>query len=69
MQQVQAWMGAAGMGTRIDAVGNVIGRYEGRAAGAPALLLGSHIDTVVDAGHYDGALGVVAATRSGRDGS
>ena len=61
MQQVQAWMGAAGMGTRIDAVGNVIGRYEGRAAGAPALLLGSHIDTVVDAGHYDGALGVVAA--------
>ena len=61
MQQVQAWMGAAGMGTRIDAVGNVIGRYEGRAAGAPALLLGSHIDTVVDAGRYDGALGVVAA--------
>lgn len=61
MQQVQAWMRAAGMGTRIDAVGNVIGRYEGRYGNAPALLLGSHIDTVVDAGRYDGALGVVAA--------
>ena len=61
MQQVQAWMGAAGMRTRIDAVGNVIGRYEGSLENAPALLLGSHIDTVVDAGRYDGALGVVAA--------
>lgn len=61
MQQVQAWMRAAGMRTRIDAVGNVVGRYEGANADAPALLLGSHIDTVVDAGRYDGALGVVAA--------
>ena len=46
---------------RIDAVCNVFGRYEGQAPGAPAILLGSHIDTVVDAGTYDGNLGVLAA--------
>jgi allantoate deiminase len=60
MQQVAAWMRAAGMATRIDAVGNVIGRYEGRRPGAPAVLVGSHIDTVTDAGKYDGNLGVLA---------
>ena len=60
MQQVADWMRAAGMGARIDAVGNVIGRYEGRREGAPAVLIGSHIDTVTDAGKYDGALGVLA---------
>jgi allantoate deiminase len=60
MRQVADWMRAAGMGARIDAVGNVIGRYEGRRAGAPAVLVGSHIDTVTDAGKYDGTLGVLA---------
>jgi allantoate deiminase len=59
--QVQAWMTEAGLAARIDAVGNVVGRYEGRAPGLPALLLGSHIDTVRNAGRYDGNLGVVAA--------
>ena len=59
--QVQAWMEQAGMRAGIDAVGNVVGRYEGRAPGLPALLLGSHIDTVRNAGKYDGNLGVVAA--------
>ena len=49
------------MKTRIDAVGNVVGRYEGMRAGLPALLIGSHIDTVRNAGKYDGNLGVVAA--------
>jgi allantoate deiminase len=39
----------------------VFGRYEGRSPGAPAIMLGSHIDTVVDAGRYDGNLGVLAA--------
>jgi allantoate deiminase len=60
MRQVAAWITAAGMAARIDPVGNVIGRYEGREPGAPAVLIGSHIDTVVDAGRYDGALGVLA---------
>ena len=49
------------MKTRIDAVGNVVGRYEGAEPGLPALLIGSHIDTVRNAGKYDGNLGVVAA--------
>ena len=44
----------------IDALGSVIGRYEGKTTGLPALLIGSHIDTVVDGGAYDGALGVIA---------
>ena len=61
-EQVLAWMREAGMeGAAIDAAGNAVGRYEGREPGAPALLLGSHIDTVRNAGRYDGCLGVVAA--------
>ena len=59
--QVTEWMREAGMAARLDAAGSVVGRYEGRAPGAPALLLGSHIDTVRDAGRYDGNFGVVAA--------
>jgi allantoate deiminase len=58
---VAGWMRQAGMTARIDAIGNVVGRYEGAAPGAPALLLGSHLDTVIDAGRYDGMLGVVLA--------
>lgn len=57
---VARWMIEAGMDVRIDAMGNILGRYEGRSAGAPALLVGSHLDTVIDAGKYDGMLGVVA---------
>ena len=55
------WMRQAGMDVHEDAVGNVIGRYEGRTPGAPAIILGSHLDTVVRAGRYDGALGVLSA--------
>jgi allantoate deiminase len=44
----------------VDALGTVVGRYEGKKPAAPALLIGSHIDTVVDGGAYDGALGVIA---------
>ncbi|SHM86868.1 allantoate amidohydrolase [Phytopseudomonas punonensis] len=58
---VGEWMQAAGMRTWQDAVGNICGRYEGQSAGAQALLLGSHLDTVRNAGRYDGMLGVVAA--------
>ena len=57
---VSDWMRAAGMAVHRDAVGNVVGRYEGGRPGAPALLLGSHLDTVPDGGRYDGALGVLA---------
>ncbi|MER3433476.1 MAG: Zn-dependent hydrolase [Leptolyngbya sp. ERB_1_1] len=59
-QQIQAWMQEAGMTTRIDAAGNVIGHYAGRYENAPALATGSHIDTVPVAGAFDGCLGVLA---------
>jgi allantoate deiminase len=55
------WCGESGLEARIDAAGNVVARYEGRRAGAPALMLGSHIDTVRDAGRYDGNYGALAA--------
>ncbi|GGF19276.1 Zn-dependent hydrolase [Aliidongia dinghuensis] len=58
---VREWMRDAGMSVRTDAIGNVIGRYEAATPGQPALLLGSHLDTVVDAGRYDGMLGVVTS--------
>ena len=60
-QQFIAWAGESGLSARIDSVGNVRARYEGRRPGAPALMIGSHIDTVRDAGRYDGALGALAA--------
>ena len=53
------WMSAAGMSVRCDATGNLIGRHEGTLPGAPALMIGSHIDTVRNGGRYDGALGVM----------
>lgn len=55
------WMREAGLRTWQDAAGNVWGRREGREPGLPALVLGSHLDTVPDAGSYDGMLGVVMA--------
>lgn len=57
---VGAWMEAAGMAVREDAVGNIIGRYEGVDPDAPALMVGSHLDTVIDGGKYDGTLGVLS---------
>jgi N-carbamoyl-L-amino-acid hydrolase len=58
-EQLMQWMREAGMSVRRDAAGNVIGRYEGSVPDAPALLTGSHFDTVRDAGKYDGNLGVI----------
>lgn len=58
---VAKWMRAAGMTTRIDALGTVVGRYRARDSGPRTLMLGSHIDTVRNAGRFDGPLGVVTA--------
>lgn len=55
------WMRAAGMSAQMDAIGNVCGRYEGHAPGLPCLMLGSHVDSVRDAGKWDGPLGVITA--------
>lgn len=66
----RAWlaerMRAAGLDTRIDAAGNLIGRQPGRRAGARAIVLGSHTDTVPSGGRFDGIAGVVAALEVAR---
>src|SRR3954447_9794618 len=56
---VAGWMRDADLDVRRDAVGNLIGSRPG--AGGPPLVLGSHLDTVRDAGRYDGVLGVLVA--------
>jgi allantoate deiminase len=59
--EVAEWMRRAGMAVRHDNIGNLRGRYEAAEMGGPALILGSHLDTVRDAGKYDGPLGVMVA--------
>jgi allantoate deiminase len=59
-ERVEAWMREAGLRTRIDAVGNVVGRRHAADPRLPTLLVGSHLDTVRGAGRYDGPLGVLA---------
>jgi allantoate deiminase len=58
---LMSWMKDAGMAAHLDAIGNVCGRYEGDRPGLPCLMLGSHYDTVRDAGKWDGPLGVITA--------
>lgn len=58
---LDTWMQQADMDTRTDAIGNLRGFYAGNRADAPALLLGSHFDSVRDAGKYDGPLGILIA--------
>jgi len=58
---ILAWMREAGMWAQLDSIGNVCGRYEGDRPGLPALMLGSHYDTVRDAGKWDGPLGLITA--------
>jgi len=58
---ILGWMRDAGMRAHIDAIGNVCGRYEGERPGLPCLMLGSHYDTVRDAGKWDGPLGLITA--------
>src|SRR3981189_1391028 len=58
---ILSWMRAAGMYAHLDAIGNVCGRYEGDRPGLPCLMLGSHYDTVRDAGKWDGPLGLITA--------
>jgi allantoate deiminase len=53
------WMAAAGLHVRLDAAGNLRGRAPAREPDAPLFVVGSHLDTVPDAGKYDGVLGVL----------
>lgn len=54
-------MRQAGLKIHIDAIGNIFGRLEGRVSKAPAVLAGSHLDTVIHGGKYDGPVGVIGA--------
>ena len=72
-KELAQWMQAAGMAVSIDGVGNVVGRYPAAQATDRTLIVGSHYDTVVDAGKYDGRLGILTGlvvidhlNRSGR---
>lgn len=60
--QLTAWMRDAGMTTRVDNVGNLFGRYDAEQATTEPMtfLIGGHVDSVVDAGCYDGILGVLS---------
>ncbi|XWS67382.1 hypothetical protein CRYUN_Cryun04dG0002500 [Craigia yunnanensis] len=58
---IREWMEDAGLRTWVDSMGNLHGRVEGINASAQALLIGSHLDTVVDAGIFDGSLGIISA--------
>jgi allantoate deiminase len=59
--EIGAWLNAAGAEVRIDAAGNLRGFYPAGKSPASRILLGSHLDTVPNAGAYDGILGVVLA--------
>ncbi|XP_058201796.1 allantoate deiminase 2 isoform X4 [Rhododendron vialii] len=58
---IRGWMEEAGLRTWVDQMGNIHGRVEGMNASSKALLIGSHLDTVIDAGMFDGALGIISA--------
>ena len=59
--QIEIWMTQAGLTAWTDAIGNVHGELRSSNASAPTVVLGSHYDTVLDAGKFDGALGVIAS--------
>src|SRR5438105_3983342 len=71
--ELRELMRAAGMTAEIDGVGNVVGRYAAADPAAKTLIVASHYDTVLNAGKYDGRLGILAGlvaveelNRSGR---
>jgi hydantoinase/carbamoylase family amidase len=63
---VMELMAEAGLAARVDAFGNLFGRIEGGDPSAAAVLTGSHIDTTLNAGAYDGVLGVLGAIEAVR---
>jgi allantoate deiminase/N-carbamoyl-L-amino-acid hydrolase len=58
-QRIRDFMRAANLDVEIDAIGNVVGRWRCGAPGAKTLITGSHYDTVINGGKYDGRLGVL----------
>jgi ureidoglycolate amidohydrolase len=64
LDRVAEWMRSAGLEVRLDAVGNLFGRWAGGDPQAARVLTGSHVDTTLNAGRYDGVLGVLGAIDS-----
>ncbi|QKY68839.1 M20 family metallo-hydrolase [Lentibacillus sp. CBA3610] len=58
---VSKWMREAGLEVRQDGAGNIFGRLAGKKNDLPAILSGSHLDSVPNGGHFDGVLGVLSA--------
>ena len=66
LDRVAEWMRDTGLEVRLDAVGNLFGRWPGAEPDAPLVLTGSHVDTTLNAGRYDGVLGVLGAIEAVR---
>ena len=60
-REVSPWLQSLGINVSVDAVGNLRGLYSATTDSAPRILIGSHLDTVPNAGAFDGILGVVLA--------
>jgi len=60
-EYIKSLMREAGLDVRTDTAGNIIGRREGSEPGLPAIMFGSHIDSVPGGGNYDGDVGVIGA--------
>jgi ureidoglycolate amidohydrolase len=61
LDRVREWMRESGLETRLDVVGNLFGRWAGSEPDTPLVLTGSHVDTTLNAGRYDGVVGVLGA--------
>ena len=61
LRLVEGWMGEAGLATRRDAAGNLFGRLGAGSPDRPCVLVGSHLDTTLNAGPLDGVYGVLGA--------
>jgi hypothetical protein len=59
-ERFRGWCEAAGLTVRVDAIGNMFARREGRDPTRPPVLMGSHLDSQPSGGKFDGALGVIA---------
>ena len=66
-EKILGWMREAGMDAAFDPLGNVVGRYAAADPAAPVVMTGSHMDSVVNAGKYDGLFGILTAIGCVRD--
>ena len=65
--QVSEWMQDDGLAVRYDKHNNLIGRLPGLNPDLPPIVVGSHIDTVVNGGKFDGAYGIIAGLEAAKE--